>query len=118
MNSSLIGRLALSFESTIGKVNLDVMGEEICPERRDSNALTDRICADEGTADFSADNEVGGFLKPAGNVVEVAVTLDTIEHSSHIIFLFFGLETFADKRRITDDVSQLRNRADFVPDSR
>ena len=75
--------------------------EEIFPKSGDGFALRDRVCADKGGARSRTFHEVGGFLVPSGNVVEI---FNFGEDFLHIGFLRGRLISKTDERRIADNV--------------
>ena len=69
MNGGDVRALARPFERLVNEIDYDTALEKISPQRRDGNALRDRIGSDKGASSFSAENEVSGFFEPASHVI-------------------------------------------------
>ena len=80
--------------------------EERTPKRCNRIALTNRVGADEGGAKILPASEVGGFLGPRGNIIEVAGVLPAVENAVDVGFLRGVHDSRAHERRITDDVGR------------
>ena len=104
MDGGDVRALARPLERLMNEIDDDTASEEIRPQRWDSNALRDGVGSDKRASSLRAVNKVSGFFEPARNIIKVAITGNARENFCHVRFLRGVLKTFADERRVANDV--------------